>query len=115
MKRLQRSWIIHIGLDQPLSRYVIEKGSIAVDGISLTVSRCMGNSFEVAIIPQTADQTTIFHKKIGDRVNIEVDLIAKYIEKYVLREKTTISTEKPSRIDKDMLIRYGFGESNGHF
>jgi riboflavin synthase len=115
IERLQRSWIIHISLDQALNRYLIEKGSIAVDGISLTINRCMKTSFDVTIIPQTARNTTLFQKKIGDRVNIEVDLISKYIEKFFLYDRTAISKEKPSRIDRDMLIRYGFGESNGNF
>ena len=115
IERLQRSWIIRVSLDQDLSRYLIEKGSIAVDGISLTINRCMKTSFDVTIIPQTARNTTFFQKKIGDRVNIEVDLISKYIEKFFLHDRTAISKEKPSRIDRDMLIRYGFGESNGNF
>jgi len=115
IERFQRSWIVHISLDQSLSRYLIDKGSIAVDGISLTINRCMGTSFDVTIIPQTANNTTLFQKKVGDRVNIEIDLISKYIEKFFLNDKTAISKEKPSRIDRDMLIRYGFGESNGNF
>ena len=115
IERLQRSWIIHISLDQSLSRYLIEKGSIAVDGISLTINRCMKTSFDVTIIPQTAHNTTLFQKKAGDRVNIEIDLISKYIEKFFLNDRTAISQEKPSRIDRDMLIRYGFGENNGNF
>jgi len=115
IERLQRSWIIHISLDQSLSRYLIDKGSIAVDGISLTINRCMKTSFDVTIIPQTINKTTLFQKEAGDRVNIEIDLISKYIEKFFLNDKATISKEKPSGIDRDMLIRYGFGERNGNF
>ena len=115
IERLQRSWIIHISLDPSLSRYLIDKGSIAVDGISLTIRRCMGTSFDVSIIPQTAHQTTLFQKAAGDKVNIEIDLISKYIEKFFLHDRTAISKEKPSRIDREMLIRYGFGEGNGNF
>jgi riboflavin synthase len=115
IERFQRSWIIHISLDQSLSRYLIDKGSIAVDGISLTINRCMKTSFDVTIIPQTIHNTTLFQKEVGDRVNIEIDLISKYIEKFFLNDRTAISKEKPSRIDRDMLIRYGFGESNGNF
>jgi len=115
IERFQRSWIIHISLDQSLSRYLIDKGSIAVDGISLTINKCMKTSFDVTIIPQTSHNTTLFQKKIGDRVNIEIDLISKYIEKFILNDRTVISKEKPSRIDRDMLIKYGFGESNGNF
>ena len=113
--RLQRSWIIQIGIDQSLRRYLIEKGSIAVDGISLTINRCMGASFDVTIIPQTASITTIIRKRVGNRVNIEIDLISKYIEKFLFHDRGAMPKEPLSRIDRDMLIRYGFGESNGHF
>ena len=115
IERFQRSWIIQIGIDKTLSRYLIEKGSIAVDGISLTINRCMEASFDVNIIPQTASVTTILKKRVGHMVNIEIDLISKYIEKLLFHDRLAISKETPSRIDKDMLIRYGFGESNGHF
>jgi len=115
IERLQRSWIIQIGIDQASSRYLIEKGSIAVDGISLTINRCMGTSLDVNIIPQTASMTTILTKRVGSRVNIEIDLIAKYIERFLFPERLARSKETASRIDRDMLIRYGFGEGNEHF
>ena len=115
IEKVQRSWIVQIRLDPSLSRYLIEKGSIAVDGISLTITTCMGDSFTVIIIPQTASLTTILQKKAGDKVNIEIDIISKYIEKLLLREKRAIPREPPSRIDRDMLSRYGFGEGNGRF
>jgi riboflavin synthase len=73
----------HLGLKieipAPLSRYVIEKGSIAVDGVSLTVNAVAGNTFTVNIIPFTARETTIAGLKVGDRVNLETDLIGKYV------------------------------------
>ena len=115
IEKVQRSWIVQIRLDPSLSRYLIEKGSIAVDGISLTITTCMGDSFTVIIIPQTASLTTILQKKAGDKVNIEIDMISKYIEKLLLREKRAIPREPSSRIDRDMLSRYGFGEGNGRF
>lgn len=115
IEREQRSWTIQIGIDQSLSRYLIEKGSISVDGISLTINRCMGNSFTVTIIPQTASLTTLLKKKVGNRVNIEIDMISRYIERLLFHEKLTMPKEPLSKIDRDMLIRYGFGESNGHF
>lgn len=64
-----------------LLRYVVEKGSIAVDGISLTVNRVDREGFDVAIIPHTAEHTTFGEKHAGARVNLEVDLIGKYVEK----------------------------------
>jgi len=66
-----------------IMRYVIKKGSIAVDGISLTVSDMDEGSFKISIIPHTAAQTTLGSKKTGDRVNLESDVIAKYIERLI--------------------------------
>jgi riboflavin synthase len=65
----------------PLLRYVVEKGSIAIDGISLTVNRVDGDGFDVAIIPHTAAETTLGARRPGDAVNLEVDVIGKYVEK----------------------------------
>jgi riboflavin synthase len=62
-----------------LSRYVIEKGSIAVDGVSLTVNACQGHAFVVNIIPFTAQKTTLSQLKVGDKVNLETDIIGKYV------------------------------------
>ncbi len=115
IEKLQSSWIIQIGIDKTLSRYLIEKGSIAVDGISLTINRCMGGSFDVNIIPQTANMTTILKKRVRSRVNIETDLISKYIERFLFHDRLPISKETTSRINRDMLIRYGFGEGNERF
>lgn len=67
----------------PLLRYVIEKGSIAVDGISLTVNAVDATSFTVSLIPHTQTATTLAHKGAGAAVNLEVDLIGKYVEKLV--------------------------------
>jgi riboflavin synthase len=106
----QRSWLFEIGIDESVSRYIIEKGSIAVDGISLTVNRCSAAEFEVNIIPQTGKETTILKKKAGDLVNIETDMIGKYVEKFLKREKGPGEKERPSSIDEDMLRKYGFGD-----
>ncbi|HBT20046.1 MAG TPA: riboflavin synthase [Peptococcaceae bacterium] len=73
--------IFEISADPALSRYIVPKGSIAVDGISLTVVDTEGILFTVSIIPHTLKNTNLAFKKIGDKVNLEVDLIAKYIEK----------------------------------
>ncbi|GEK89367.1 riboflavin synthase alpha chain [Alkalibacterium putridalgicola] len=64
-----------------LLRYIIEKGSIAIDGISLTVAAVSDNDFKVSIIPHTAEETTLLKHAVGDKVNLEVDLIGKYVEK----------------------------------
>ena len=69
-------------------RYVVEKGSVAVDGVSLTVNQVQGHRFRVMIIPHTALLTGLTEKKINDKVNVEFDLVGKYIEKFITgREK----------------------------
>lgn len=70
-----------IGAPAEILRYIVEKGSIAVDGISLTVNRVDPRGFDVAIIPHTAERTTLVEKHAGARVNLEVDMIGKYVEK----------------------------------
>ncbi|MFD8913886.1 riboflavin synthase [Streptomyces sp. NPDC059575] len=73
--------IVKISLPADLSRYVVEKGSITVDGISLTVVEAGADYFTVSLIPTTLDLTTLGHKQPGDPVNLEVDVIAKYVER----------------------------------
>jgi riboflavin synthase len=89
-----------------IGRYLIEKGSVAVDGISLTVTECQDREFIVSVIPHTAQSTTLGKKKAGDRVNIENDLIAKYVEKFVRREDSP--KRESSRIDATFLAEHGF-------
>jgi riboflavin synthase len=74
---------VRIGLPSDLNRYVVEKGSICVDGISLTVVAVDDESFSVSLIPTTLELTTLGHKDVGALVNLEVDVIAKYVEKMV--------------------------------
>jgi riboflavin synthase len=73
--------VVRISLPADLARYVVHKGSITVDGISLTVSSIEDEWFEVSLIPETLKRTTLGAKQPGDEVNIEVDVIAKYVEK----------------------------------
>jgi len=74
---------VRFTLPEDLSRYVVEKGSITVDGISLTVTEISEVAFAVSLIPTTLDVTTLGRKGVGDQVNLEVDVIAKYVEKLV--------------------------------
>ncbi|NUR70073.1 MAG: riboflavin synthase, partial [Hamadaea sp.] len=74
---------VRFTLPRDLARYVVEKGSITVDGISLTVVEVGDASFSVSLIPTTLELTTLGRKGIGDAVNIEVDIVAKYVEKLV--------------------------------
>ena len=73
--------VVRLSLPDAVARYVVEKGSIAVDGVSLTVSALGEDFFEVSLIPTTLALTTLGHKQVGDVVNLEVDVIAKYVER----------------------------------
>ncbi len=73
--------VVTIGLPPGLNRYVVEKGSITVDGVSLTVAAIDGDEFSVSLIPTTLELTTLGRKNAGTPVNLEVDVIAKYVEK----------------------------------
>jgi riboflavin synthase len=77
------SRVVTIGVDGDLLRYVVEKGSIAVDGVSLTVSAVDESSFSVSLIPETLERTTLGTAEVGRPVNLEVDVLAKYVEKLV--------------------------------
>ncbi len=72
--------VVRISLPAALRRYVVEKGSVAVDGTSLTVSTLLPDAFEVSLIPTTLDATTLGRRAVGDVVNLEVDVLAKYVE-----------------------------------
>ena len=83
-------------------KYLIQKGSVAIDGISLTVADINSDRFEVWVIPHTLANTTLPDKKPGETVNLEFDLIGKYIENFVHPGKTD------SKIDRDYLTEHGF-------
>jgi riboflavin synthase len=74
---------LEVAVEPGLARYVVEKGSVAVDGVSLTVTIVEGSTFSVALIPHTAAVTTLGRRRPGDRVNVEVDVLAKYVERLV--------------------------------
>lgn len=76
-----RSVRFRMEVPAPLSRYLVEKGSVCVDGISLTVNTTSGNTFDVNIIPHTLDVTTMGSFEVGRQINLEVDVIARYVEK----------------------------------
>ena len=83
---------VEISLPAALARYVVEKGSITVDGVSLTVADLSGHSFTVSLIPTTLELTTLGRTRVGDRVNLEVDVLAKYVER-MLAARTTDPAE----------------------
>lgn len=88
------SILFTIQIDEKWLRYVVEQGSIAVDGVSLTVAQLASDRFTVSIIPYTLGQTTLQDLKIGQSVNIEVDIIGKYIERFVKKPDSTLDWGK---------------------
>jgi riboflavin synthase len=90
-----------------LLRYMVEKGSVAIDGISLTVNACRGNEFSVTIIPLTSERTTIGRKRVGDEVNVETDIIGKYVQRFLSGQKGEEGPPK-SGLDMDFLVKHGF-------
>lgn len=104
-----RSWRLSFTVPSELSRTIIEKGSIAINGISLTVNGCGEGRFDVNIIPHTFAETTIGDLQIGDEVNIETDLIGKYVEKLLRGHAATQDEPRQSdRISSDFLKKHGF-------
>ncbi len=93
------SVIFAIQTDEALARYIVEKGSVAIDGISLTINKVENGRFYVNIIPYTAEKTTLLVKKEGDLVNIETDILGKYVEKLL---------QSPRGIDNNFLEKHGF-------
>lgn len=103
VRRLGDSTLFRIEAPESVLRYTIHKGSIAVDGISLTVIGISDRDFSVVIIPHTASMTTMGFKVVGDRVNLEADILGKYAEKILLSKKET-------GITVDFLKEYGFAK-----
>ena len=102
--------MLTIEVPDALSRYIIHKGSVAVDGISLTINACESNRFSVQIIPHTAGVTTIGMKQNGDPVNIETDMIGKYVERFTRADSVPGSqkTNASPGIDMEFLAKSGF-------
>jgi len=94
---------LRIKLPKEASRYVVEKGSIAVDGVSLTVNEVKGEEIELALIPYTLEKTTLEERKKGDRVNVEADILGKYVEKILGERK-----EKKEGLSEAFLMEHGF-------
>jgi len=80
--------VYHIETPKELLRYIVEKGSVAIDGISLTVTETDDTGFSVSLIPHTAKMTTLGYKSVGDSVNLETDILARYVEKMLGLQKT---------------------------
>lgn len=101
--------IFTIGVPESLSRYMVKKGSVAVDGISLTINNCGRDSFDVSIIPHTAKLTTMGLSKVGNPVNIETDMIGKYVERFVNKmQYSDREKEAGQSVDMQFLAKTGF-------
>ena len=94
-------YTVHAGAE--ILRYVVEKGSVTIDGISLTVAAVDGDGFSVSTIPHTVAQTNLNQRRRGDSVNLETDVVGKYIEKLLRPEPP-----KQNNLTKEMLLRCGF-------
>jgi riboflavin synthase len=97
IEKTGNNWEIEVGFEPEYRKYMISEGSVALDGISLTIARLSETSLTVAIIPHTLEKTSLSAKKVGDVLNIEVDMIAKYIENFLTFNKDSMKTEEWAR------------------
>jgi len=94
---------------EDIMKYIVEKGSIAIDGISLTVARVFENEFSVSIIPHTNHSTILYEKVVGDIVNLENDVVGKYIEKIISYKQTEkVDKKQTSNISKEFISKFGY-------
>ncbi|MGW8193798.1 MAG: riboflavin synthase [Desulforhopalus sp.] len=107
-KEIGEYTLFSFSLPTEQGRYIIEKGSITVDGVSLTVNSCGPGHFSVSIIPHTLKTTGLGALKVGSRVNIEVDIIGKYVEKLLSPEYRTDGAEGGVTVDAGFLAKHGF-------
>ena len=91
------NWNIEVSFPQNLRKYMISEGSVALDGISLTIAKLTDKSLTVSIIPHTLEKTSLSFKKVGDVLNLEVDMIAKYLENFFRLDQNTDRNEEWSR------------------
>ncbi len=101
-RRKERDFLhLKIRVPPSVSKYVVQKGSIAVDGTSLTVNECRGDVIQLTLIPYTLEKTILIDKKVGDRVNVETDILGKYVEKMLDRDPS-------ERVTLSFLREHGF-------
>ncbi len=108
MTREENAVWVSIEAKKEILKGVIEKGSIAIDGISLTVAYVDDFMFKVSIIPHTGEETTLLERRVGDIVNLECDMIGKYVEKLLSFARAEKEEKKESKINEDFLREYGF-------
>lgn len=107
LKKDDNAVVVRIEAEPEIMKYMITKGSIAIDGISLTVVECGHNWFTVSLIPHTAAMTTLGIKNVGDIVNLETDIIGKYVEK-LLGSQSTLQGSPKSGVTLEFLNKHGF-------
>lgn len=108
MKREENAVWVEITTSYELLRYIVEKGSIAIDGISLTVAALTDSSFSVSLIPHTGQETTLLSKKPGDPVNLENDIVGKYVERFLTMPSEPDQSTDKKGVDLEFLAEHGF-------
>jgi riboflavin synthase len=83
IRREGEGWRFTFGFEPAFAPFVVDKGSVAVDGISLTLCDCTDHGFDIAVIPHTFEVTNLHHRKVGDRVNLEADMLARYVRRAI--------------------------------
>ncbi len=101
-------WTVRIGFPKEMAKYLIYKGSIAVEGVSLTIADLKDDYFEIAVIPKTWELTNFSGLKTGDAVNLEADIIGKYVERLMLYGKAGEKSEKSEGVTVEQLRKAGF-------
>lgn len=112
-KQVGKAWEFWLSAPKEICKYIAEKGSITVDGISLTVNAVKGQQFKLTIVPHTSGETTIDRFKVGTKVNLEVDVIARYVERLVSADKENSDKEQssqsePSGVTMALLASSGY-------
>lgn len=103
MKKEENAVWVTISADPSIIKFIVEKGSVCLDGISLTVAAVSNTNFKVSVIPHTGEETTLLKKKVGSLINIENDIVGKYVDRLL-----NYKEEKPSGITMDFLKEYDF-------
>ena len=100
-----QSWLFGVHVPAAFTRYIVSKGSISIDGISLTIARWQNSVADIAVIPYTYEHTNIRDRAPGDAVNLEVDILGKYVERYLAERQ---AADFPSALGVEDLLRQGF-------
>ena len=103
IKRAGENYLLYLSLPHLLEKYLIKEGSIAIDGISLTIADVNSNKIMCSIIPHTWKNTNLHTRKSGDKVNIEIDVISKYVEKF-----TSSKPENKNELSEEWLTKLGY-------